>query len=85
MTPEPPSTRLPRVGLEIPRAEDLRTPNPLARLAAERWRLWRQGAGHDALERLGDAYQETLGAPGAADAPAPDAPAGGAGTRRPPR
>ena len=83
MTPEPPSTRPPRVGLEIPRAEDLRTPNPLARLAAERWRLWRQGAGHDALERLGDAYRETLGEADSPSTGPTDPP--GAGSRRPPR
>lgn len=57
MTPEPPR----RLGsLEIPRAEDLRTPNPLARLAAERWRLRRQGAGRDALAQLGERYRTAL-------------------------
>lgn len=57
MTPEPPR----RLGsLEIPRAEDLRTPNPLARLAAERWRLRRQGAGRDALAQLGEKYQTAI-------------------------
>ena len=62
MTPEPPRPwkALEMKALEIPRAEDLRTPNPLARLAAERWRLRRQGAGPDALAQLGDKYQTAL-------------------------
>ena len=43
--------------LQIPRAEELRTPNPLARLAAERWRLRRSGASREALARLGEKYR----------------------------
>ena len=62
MTPEPPRPwkALETKSLEIPRAEDLRTPNPLARLAAERWRLRRQGADRDALAQLGESYQSAL-------------------------
>ena len=61
MTPaenRPPRTQQGLLG--IPRAEDLRTPNPLARLAAERWRLRRAGASAEALAQLGEKYRAAL-------------------------
>lgn len=48
--------------LQIPLAEELRTPNPLARLAVERWRLRRSGASSEALDQLGEKYREALDA-----------------------